>query len=235
LHFYRQESSGQAPPLKWVKEAMTRIQSTTALALLLLAAGCGGGSEAAEAGGGEGEAAVSAAASPALVAGTQLVFTVEETVSTQDHTSGDTFTLRLASAVPAGNGVELPIGTRARGVVTSAKSSVDSDTPAQLGIAITSIEVDGVLVPVKSTVVSAGVSADAGDSGSRSAAKVGTGAAAGAIIGQILGGDTESTVAGAVVGTVAGAGVAAATRAGHAVLPQGATVTVRLDERLPVQ
>jgi hypothetical protein len=112
---------------------------------------------------------------------------------------------------------------------------MDSDQPAELVIAITGIEVGGEMVPVKNSIVSTGVSADAGDSGSRTAAKVGTGAAAGAIVGQILGGDTRSTVAGAVVGTVAGAGVAAATRAGHATLPVGSTVTVQLDERLAVQ
>lgn len=212
---------------------MNRIGSATAVALLLLA-GCGGGSEAAEGAGAEGGAAAEASV-PALSAGTELVFTVEKTVSTQDHASGHEFSLRLAGSASAGNGVELPAGTAARGIVTSARNSVDSNAPAELVIALTSIEVGGSQVPVRNTVVSTGITADAGDSGGRSAAKVGTGAAAGAIVGQILGGDTESTVAGAVVGTVAGAGIAAATRAGHATLPAGSTVTIRLEEGLPLQ
>jgi hypothetical protein len=160
---------------------------------------------------------------------------VDETVSTQDHSTGHEFSLRLANAVASGSGVELPAGTLARGVVTSATTSTDSNEPAELVVALSSIEIGGQMIPIKNTVIAAGVDADAGDSGARSAAKVGTGAAAGAIVGQILGGDTRSTVAGAVVGTVAGAGVAAASRAGHAALPAGSRVTIRLDEGLPVR
>jgi len=212
---------------------MNRFQNATAFALLVLVTGCGGGSEAAESA--EGESAGGGGSVPAISSGTQLVFTVEETVSTQDHASGHAFSLRLASSVAAGGGAELPAGTRARGVVTRATTSTDSNQPAELVVALSSIEIGGQMIPVKSTVIAAGVDAGAGDSGSRTAAKVGTGAAAGAIVGQVLGGDTRSTVAGAVVGTVAGAGIAAATRAGHAALPAGSTVTVRLDEGLPVR
>lgn len=216
---------------------MNRIQWAMALVLLTATAGCGGGSEAAEAPEGEtstsreGEGGSEAPAlSSAIPAGTQLIFVVEETISTEENESGHVFPLRLVGGVSAESGAQLPEGTRARGVITSARSSTDSDSPAQLVVALSSIELNGRWVPVNSAVLQAQVSADAGDSSARTAAKVGTGAAAGAIIGQILGQDTRSTVTGAVVGTVAGGAIAAATRTGHAVLPAGSQMTVRLDE-----
>lgn len=168
-------------------------------------------------------------------AGTTLTFEVTETVSTQSHDEGDEFELRLVSGVTGENGAELPAGTRATGAVAVAHESTGADDEAALLVSIESIEVNGDDAEVETTVESATTETSTRDSATRTAATIATGAAAGAVIGQILGGDTRSTVGGAAVGAAIGAGVAITTRGGHAVLPEGSQITVRLAEPLPIR
>jgi hypothetical protein len=169
-----------------------------------------------------------------IPAGTSLIFEVAETVSTADHDEGDTFTLRLVSDVTGTNGAYLSEGTEAHGVVALAHESTGPEDEAALVVSVESVDVDGTPVELDAVVESATTDTATRDSGARTAAKVATGAAAGAVIGQILGGDTRSTIQGAIAGGVAGAGVAITTRDGHAVLPEGSRVVVRLEEPLPL-
>ncbi len=170
----------------------------------------------------------------AIAAGTSLHFEVAEDVSTATHQAGDTFALRLVAPVTGSGGLVLSEGTRARGLVTDARQSEGPEDEAVLAVRLESVQVDGRTRALNGTVVDADPEAGTADSRTRSAAKVATGAAAGALVGQILGGDTRSTVRGAAAGAVAGLGVALTTRDGHAVLPEGATVDVRLDDSLVV-
>lgn len=179
-------------------------------------------------------AATEAAPLRALEAGSRLVFEVTDPVSTQTHDAGDVVRLRLAQEVTGSGGLALPSGTPARGVVTASEPSDGADDEAVLAIRIESVRVDGRDRALNGEVVAAEIDTEARDSRTRSAAKVATGAAAGAIIGQVLGRDTRSTVGGAAVGAAAGLGVALSTRGGHAVLPEGSLVTVRLDDALVV-
>jgi hypothetical protein len=216
-------------------------------ALALALAGCGGEAEsredvegeavAEEMGGEVGESPRATAAEPvrALPAGTSLTFEVLEEVSTSSHRAGDTFALRLVQPVEGSGGLRLESGTRAQGIVTNVQRSGSPDEEAVLGVRIESVQVNGRSRALNGSVTRADVEAGAGDSRTRSAAKVATGAAAGAVIGQILGRDTRSTVTGAAAGAVAGLGVALTTRGGDAVLPEGARVTVRLDDTLAVE
>jgi hypothetical protein len=165
-----------------------------------------------------------------IPAGTHLVFEVQEDVSTATHEPGERFTLRLVEGVEGENGAALPAGTTARGIVTESARSAGAEEEAVLAIQIASVSTGNGYMDLNGQVESADVDAAARDSGQRSAAKVATGAAAGAIIGQVLGRDTRSTVTGAAVGAAAGLGIALTTRDGHAVLPEGARVPVRLDE-----
>jgi hypothetical protein len=169
-----------------------------------------------------------------IPAGETLIFEVAETVSTEGHGEGDTFTLRLVADVQGTNGARLPEGTEARGVVALAEESTGPEEEAALVVALEAVEVNGDEVEIDAVVESASMETAARDSGARSAAKVATGAAAGAVLGQVLGGNTRSTIQGAIAGGVVGAGVAITTRGGHAVLPEGSRVTVRLEEPLPV-
>lgn len=169
-----------------------------------------------------------------IPAGETLIFEVAETVSTQDNDEGDTFTLRLVADVQGTNGARLVEGTEARGVVALAEESTGPEDEAALVVAVEAVQVNGEERPLVGEVESATTETATRDSGARTAATIATGAAAGAVIGQILGGDTRSTLQGAIAGGVAGAGIAITTRDGHAVLPEGSMVTVRLEEPLPV-
>lgn len=170
----------------------------------------------------------------AIPAGTRLVFEVGEDVSTDSHDRGESFTLRLAEPVQGTSGLSVEAGNPARGTVTVSTPSSDSEEEAVLAVQVESLRIDGRERALNGVVEEADTDAAAGDSGARSAAKVATGAAAGAIIGQVLGRDTRSTVQGAAAGAVAGLGVALTTRDGHAVLPEGSLVTVRLEDALVV-
>jgi hypothetical protein len=214
--------------------------SVTAGALALLV-GCGGDAESSDdmqgsaaAGGDRPVAATPAPPVRGLPSGTVLTFEVTENVSTSSHAAGDGFTLRLVSPAQGQGGLTLESGTEARGVVTDARPSRSNDEEALLAVRIESVRIDGRARALNGTVQSTEVRADSGDSGTRSAAKVATGAAAGAIIGQVLGRDTRSTVQGAAAGAVAGLGIALTTRDGHATLPVGSLVTVRLQDALVV-
>ena len=166
--------------------------------------------------------------------GTRMLFEVEEPLSTDTHSAGDEFVLRLVEDVQGVNGALIPAGATAQGVVTEAEESGGSDEEAILAVEVRSLHVNGQAREMATTIEGADVEAGARDSGTRSAAKVATGAAAGAIMGQILGGDTRSTTQGAAAGAAAGAGVAFMTRDGHAVLGEGSTLEVRLDEPFQV-
>jgi hypothetical protein len=226
------------------------------LALAVLAVGCGGDAESRELpdegsldgihveavegevrGSGALEEVERAPAPPpepirAFPSGTRLTFEMIRSVSTSSHSAGDTFELRLVEEVRGSGGAFLPSGTRARGVVMEAQPSRDVSQEAVLAVRIQSVDVNGTLRDLPGTVESASIRTSAGDSGTRSAAKVATGAAAGAVLGQVLGRDTRSTVTGAAAGAAAGVGVALTTREGHATLEEGARVTVRLDRDL---
>jgi hypothetical protein len=166
----------------------------------------------------------------AIPAGTLLTFEVRETVSTSSHDAGDTFPLVLVDAVTGAAGAILPAGTPARGMVTDAHASTGPDDASVLGIRIASVEAGGSQRALVSQTQSADISTSTRDSGTRTAATIATGAAAGAIIGQILGRDTRGTVTGAAIGTAVGVGVALTTRGGHAELPVGSRIIVRLSE-----
>jgi len=191
--------------------------------------------EAAERGEAAAPATQSAEAIRALSAGTTLSFVVTDEVSTSTSRSGDPVRLELAESVSGSGGLDLPAGTRAQGIVTTSRASEGPEDEAILAIRVEAIHLNGRTRALNGSVIEARTESSARDSGTRSAAKVATGTAAGALVGQILGGDTRSTVGGAAAGTVAGLGVALSTRDGHAVLPEGSLVRVRLNDDLVMQ
>lgn len=170
---------------------------------------------------------------PIVAEGATMVFRVDETVSTDSHEAGATFTARLSEAVLATDGsVALPAGAASTWVVTQSEAGGEESL---LAFRLQSVQLDGTSVPIEATVTGTEIQSEAGDSGTESAAKVAVGTAAGAIIGQILGGDTRSTLQGAGVGAAVGTVVALTTRGGEARLAPGSTVTVRLDESIEVR
>ncbi len=168
----------------------------------------------------------------AIEAGTLLTFEVREDISTASHEVGDSFSLVLVDAAAGPSGAVLSAGSPARGLVTASHSSSGPEDQSTLGLRVTSVEVDGSQKTLVGEAQSADIETSTRDSGTRTAATIATGTAAGAVIGQILGRDTRSTVRGAAVGTAVGVGVALTTRGGHAELPVGSRIVVRLSEDL---
>jgi hypothetical protein len=204
-------------------------------AFLAILAGCG--AEPDEEGVPDAEVAAEAEPQPSALipAETVLRFEVLETASTETHDAGDALRLRLVEGVHGTGGAHLDAGSSARAVITESRESGGSDEQAVLALDVTTIQVNGSEQSLRGTIQSTDIEAGTRDSGQRTAATVATGAAAGAILGQVLGRDTRSTTAGAAAGAVAGLGIALTTRDGHAVLPEGSLITVRLEEPLVVR
>ncbi len=131
--------------------------------------------------------------------------------------------------------VLVPLGSVAQGVVVQSQESQGSDQPAVLALRMEMLAVRGDAHPLEATIVEAEADADTRDSGGETAAKIAAGAAAGALLGRIIGGDTEGTLVGAGAGAVAGTVFAVTTKGGHAEMDEGSTLTVRLDEPLPLR
>jgi len=164
--------------------------------------------------------------------GASMIFAVDRTVSTDTDEPGAHFTATLQSPVYATDGAEaMTAGTESRWIVS--ESSTEGGQSV-LVVRLEALRVSGEWVPVAATVTDATLDTDHPDSDGETAAKIGVGAAAGAIVGQILGGDAESTLAGAGVGAAVGTAVALSTRGGHATLPVGSQIHVRLDESLTI-
>jgi len=162
--------------------------------------------------------------------GTALVLTLDQTLSTQANRAGDPFTARLTVDLLAPDGeVLLPAGTLVRGLVTEAQESPGADAPALLRLRVVDVSVDGATLALAGDVEDVELQTEAMDSNKESAAKVAVGAAAGALLGKLTG---QGGKKGAVVGAAAGAAVAIASRDGHARIPEGSRLVVRVLEPL---
>jgi hypothetical protein len=172
----------------------------------------------------------------AVAAGTRMVLSVEDELSTEVSLAGDTFDAVVSEDVLGSSGMVLvPRGARVRGVVLESTESSSSERPATLALGVERLELGDRLVPLVATVTELEHEAEARDSDTRTAAKVGASALGGAILGKIFGGDGEDALKGAVAGAAVGAAVAHATRSGHAKVPEGARMVVVLDEDLVLE
>lgn len=165
-----------------------------------------------------------------LQAGVEIPITLEAEISTRKAKAGDPFFGYVEDDILAHDGLVLiPMGARIRGRVVEVHESQAIDDPALIELAVESLITDGRSHPMLAHVVRTEIEAQSGESTGRSVAKVGVGAAAGAILGKLLGKSTESAVAGALTGAAAGTAAALAAKDGHAVLPEGSTVVLKLD------
>lgn len=165
-----------------------------------------------------------------LPAGSRITMELETPLSTRTHVPGDVFFSRVLDDVLAPDGMVLLFhGTRVRGEVVASRES-DGDRGPELAIEVQQLLLPGKDLRIEAEIVEASVETRASSSGGESAAKVATGAAAGAILGRILGKGGKDAVKGAIAGAIAGGAVAYATREGHAFLPEGSRIVVRLLE-----
>lgn len=169
----------------------------------------------------------------AVAAGTTLTLVLDQELSTKSSKAGDPFSAHLVADVLASDGeVLLAQGTVVRGTVTESLESPAADVPALLRLQILDAQVGGDVVPLVADVEDMQLETEAKDSDRLTAGKVAVGAAAGALLSKALG---KSGTKGAVAGAAAGAAVAVVTRDGHATLPRGAQMTIRLVEPVVIR
>lgn len=161
-----------------------------------------------------------AAAAQTIPSGTRLTVRLGSRISSGTAQSGQTFDAALARDLVVNGKTLAKAGAPARGKVTYAKSSGRLHAPGQLTLRLTSVEINGKMVPVSTS----GYHAKGKSHTKGNVEKIGGGAAAGALIGALAGGGKGALI-GTAVGAGAGTGVAAATGKEEAVVPAEAALT----------
>jgi BON domain len=132
-------------------------------------------------------------------AGTSLVVTVDQALSSKTSKEGQTFLATLARPVSVGGKTAIPKGSSVTGTVITAKEKGKIKGEGQLSIALNSITVHGQNYDIKTQTLD---STEKGK-GKRTAATTGGGAAGGALIGGLAGGGKGAGI-GALVGAAGG-------------------------------
>jgi hypothetical protein len=154
-----------------------------------------------------------AAAAQTIPAGTHLTVRLGSEISSGTAKAGDRFDATLARSLVVNGKTLARAGAPVRGRVTAAKSSGRLHAPGELALRLTSVQVNGRMVPITTHSYFA-----KGKGHTKSnATKIGGGAAAGALIGGLVGGGKGAGI-GALAGGGAGTGVAAATGKEEAVV-----------------
>lgn len=161
-----------------------------------------------------------AAAAQTIPAGTRVTVRMGSEISSASAKAGDRFDATLAHPLVVNGKTLARTGAPVKGKVTFAKSSGRLHAPGELTLRLSSVRINGRMVPISTRAYSA-----KGKGHTKSnATKIGGGAAAGALIGALAGGGKGAAI-GAGVGAGAGTGVAVATGKEEAVVPVEAALT----------
>ncbi|HSJ10246.1 MAG TPA: glycine zipper 2TM domain-containing protein [Longimicrobiales bacterium] len=168
--------------------------------------------------------------------GTSMSLTLNETLSTERNSVGDSFTATLSNDVRDASGnIIVPAGATIRGRLTQVNKSGRVGETGVISLAFETVSFGGRSYPLDATVVNANPQRSNRTSTQEQVAKVAAGAAAGAVLGRVLGRDTRSTVKGAVIGAAAGTAIAMGTADVDVVLPAGSAMTIRVDSPIEVR
>jgi BON domain len=132
-------------------------------------------------------------------AGTALVVTIDQALSSKTSKSGQTFLATLARPVSIEGATALPKGSSISGTVLTAKEKGKIKGEGELSITLNSITIRGQNYPIHTASLDSTVKGK----GKRTAVTTGGGAAGGALIGGIAGGGKGAGI-GALVGAGAG-------------------------------
>jgi hypothetical protein len=161
-----------------------------------------------------------AAAARTIPSGASVTVRLVSEITSATAQEGQRFHATLAEDLVVNGKTIAKAGATAKGKVTAAKSSGRLHAPGELSLRLTSVVVNGHLVPISTAALEfKGKGHTKGN-----AEKIGGGAAAGALIGALAGGGKGAAI-GSVVGAGAGTGVAAATGKEEAVVPAEAALT----------
>ena len=176
----------------------------------------------------------SASASAALAAGTSFTATTDAEIRSNKNKVGDEVTASVANDVKDASGrVVIPAGSKVTLQVTAIHEWENtSDSTGTLTLKPTSIAINGASQPLPASISGVKTQLQGRGTGAGDVAKVGAGTAAGAIVGRVLGGSTKGAIIGGVIGGAVGAQRAVETKDRDIVVPQGSSVTLKLDEKL---
>jgi hypothetical protein len=153
------------------------------------------------------------AAAETIPAGTHFTVRTDSQISSGTAKTGESFNANLSNDLIVNGKVLAKAGAPAKGKVTYAKSSGRLHDPGELTLRLTSVEINGKMIPISTS----GFHAKGKSHTKSNVTKIGGGAAAGALIGALAGGGKGAAI-GAGVGAGAGTGVAAATGKEEAVV-----------------
>jgi hypothetical protein len=178
--------------------------------------------------------APAASASASLAAGTSFTATTDAEIRSNKNKVGDEVTASVVSDVKDASGrVVIPAGSKVTMQVTAIHESENkSDSTGTLTLKPTSIAINGASQPLPASISGVKTQLQGRGTGAGDVAKVGAGTAAGAIVGRVLGGSTKGAIIGGVIGGAVGAQRAVETKDRDIVVPQGSSVTLKLDEKL---
>lgn len=151
-----------------------------------------------------------ASAAPSKItvpSGTEIHIRLDQSISTEENNSGDTFRAHLEQPIESGGEVVIPAGGHVVGELSEVKESGRVKGHARLTLRLKALESDGRTYPLSTHPITV----EAEGTKKEDAKKVGIGAAVGAAIGAIAGGG-DGAVKGAVIGGGAGTGVVLATK-----------------------
>ena len=158
-------------------------------------------------------------------AGTVLMVTFEQALSSASSQVGDRFSARVVEPVSVNGREAIATGSMISGRVVSVERPARFGDLAQLNLEFTSLRVgSGVESPISASFRGEGEAQSTKD-----AVIIGGAAAGGAVLGEVLGDDSESTVLGALIGGAIGTGIAARNRGEEVTIPEGMVIEIQLD------
>ncbi len=165
-----------------------------------------------------------------IPAGTHIVVTLAQTLSSKTAQPGDSFTATVADPVIVDGATLIRAGSSATGTVTDAKALGRFKGGAELAVRLDSVRAEGRAYQVASSTVER---VEQGK-GKRTAVMTGGGTGFGALIGGLAGGGK-----GALIGGLAGAGAGGAGSAftgnKELVIPAETSLTFRLERDVPLR
>jgi hypothetical protein len=160
-------------------------------------------------------------------AGTSLVVTVDQALSSKSNKPGQTFLATLARPVSIGGKTAIPKGSSVTGTVISAKQQGKIKGEGELSIALTGITVRGQSYDIQTQ----SLDSTQKGKGKRTAVTTGGGAAGGALIGGLAGGGKGAGI-GALVGAAGGLVGGALTGNKQIEIPAETALTFTLSQSL---
>jgi hypothetical protein len=155
-----------------------------------------------------------------IPAGTKVTVRIDSQINSGRAKTGQSFHGNLAHDLVVNGKTIADVGAPVQGTVSYVKSSGRLHAPGELAIRLTSIEMNGKRVAIRTSAFRA-----KGKSHTKSnVTKIGGGAAAGAVIGGLAGGGKGALI-GTAAGAGAGTGVAAATGKEEAVIHAESALT----------